>query len=102
MLVRFINTVQRKGVAASSVQQCLDGRLASGSWTVHHQQLRDASAVARSLPSPKIQFSIPLNSLDTRPDCYRVYKEWCDEVEDDLRTVCTRCVSLNMEGCIHI
>jgi hypothetical protein len=51
-----------------------------------------APSALRANPEPKIQFSVPLSSLETRPDCYRVYTHWCDDAEDDLRFICTRCV----------
>lgn len=84
--------VHRAAIPANSVQYYSLGRRERALIT------SSAEAVPRLHPArePRIRFSVPLNSLETRPDCYRVYKEWCDDVEDDLRTICTKQMGLGL------
>lgn len=92
MLVHCFDAIRTR-ISASGMQHCVSGRLKSG-----RRLLSSASFVVPQLavPAAKVQFSVPLHSLETRPDCYRVYKVWCDDVEDDLRTVCTSQLGLGL------
>eukprot|EP00892_Ulva_mutabilis_P000844 jgi/Ulvmu1/10760/UM068_0050.1 len=46
--------------------------------------------------NPKIVFSVSLEeSVDSRPDCYHIYKEWCRDVEVELEDVLASRLSLD-------
>lgn len=86
----LVHCVIKATPSATGVQRCVVGRCDQSQAFLSSVQLESGALP----PEPKIEFSVPLYSLETRPDCYHVYKEWCDDVEHDLHTVCTRCGSL--------
>lgn len=45
---------------------------------------------------PRIVFSVPVDAdVDSRPDCYRVHKEWCPDAEEELKDVLAFRLSLD-------